>query len=170
MVCQKSGIGVIKTLKVELLILAFLIGVAIPVVFADHGDAYLPWENDKPLNTTLEEICELLPYAPFYDCEKKWLLGYVDADYFLIPHTNSTVRGMAYWGYEFSRYVDIPKEDNEKYEALVIIGKQPIDNCYDYNCMPILGHEVKHVWCYCNWHEGMLSQYQLDKLNRGMFT
>ena len=127
------------------------------------ANAELIWGNDKPLKFQYKmEICELTQTEPYYDCDYKWLIVKIDANMFLIPNTNRTINAMAYWGYNFTQYVDIPIEDNEKYEALIILGNNFVDNCYEYDCKPLFMHEVEHVWCYCNWHKDMKSAYVLD--------
>jgi len=82
---------------------------------ATTTDGYLPWGNDKPLKYQYKmDICELTQTEPYYNCDYTWLVVSINANYFLMPYTNTTVNAMGYWGYDIAKYVDIPKEDNKK--------------------------------------------------------
>jgi len=124
----------------------------------------LPWNNYDPLKYEWkQDICELTQEEPYYDCRYTWLVVKINANGFLIPQTNNTVHAIGYWGSIPSKYVDIPEEDNTKYSALIVIGKNYDDNCYNYACNPIFWHEAKHIWCMCNWHAGMKTANELDR-------
>ena len=145
-------------------VLLFCLGIALAYAAVQYAEAYLPWGNDKPLKFDYKlEICSLTETKPGYDCSETWLVVSINADYFLIPYTNETVKAIGYYGSKPSRWVDIDPADDYKYAGLIVIGKQITDSCYNYICYPLILHEAKHIWCECVWHEDMKSARELDQ-------
>jgi hypothetical protein len=124
-------------------------------------------------------ICQTTNIEPYYDCPEE-IDGYFDAsgEAWLVITVNSTIfqdmDGASVYG--FAVHTMNPVMPKGKYNACdflpsvnatymgmetcdmnyTVVGINTPTTCYTpYPCMTVLEHELKHLKCMCNWHEGL---------------
>ena len=137
------------------------------------------------LNYKWTVICELINLEPYYDCPEyiddyfdargeEWLIVELPLYVFDDPKKRSSLGYAVYGDYkileesEFGVCVRFPQL-NQTINGMnlcglkyIVIGIQQPQTCYSpYPCMSVLEHELKHLKCECDWHEGLYSKSML---------
>ena len=158
--------------------LVVLIGVFLVLIFTlEHYTAY------GELSYEWIVICELTNLAPFYDCPQE-IDGYFDGSgtAWLIIALNTTLftdmTGQSVYGYavhttnpvmpdgEYNVCTRYPELNTTTYMDIKLCSMNytVISNygkyiTYEpYKPMLVIEHELKHLKCKCNWHEGLLGK------------
>ena len=119
--------------------------------------------------------CALIDYEPFYDCDRKWIITWSYEVKSVKPHDGEkSVLGFAFfdvkekWNEKISVCAYFPiiieKQKEACWDDWIMLSNSMFDGCYDGKCRTLLWHELKHLICKCNWHEGMEPAYKI-KLN-----
>jgi len=169
------------------LILAFIGSIVITDwyiidVYGEHREYEV--KDIEYFNYEWVAICELTNLEPYYDCPES-VDGYFDAsgeewmvfelDDMMFPDPVGTfVYGFAI--YSDTPGVKIPVDDELSLCAFfpnfngtdtcsmnyMAIGKDTPLTCYSpYPCMTVFEHELKHLICKCDWHEGLEAKRQV---------
>ena len=126
-------------------------------------------------------ICQLTNLEPYYDCPES-VDGYFDASgeewmiFTLKEHLFPDPVGVSVYG--FAIYSDEPDKKINPVDPLslcaffpafngtdtcsmnyMVIGSDQPPTCYSpYPCTSVFEHELKHLICKCDWHEGLESK------------
>lgn len=102
------------------------------------------------------------------NCDEKWIMVYLpDMTFVQEPVTEDWPAGYA---------IHLWKEDGQTYSICntfpevrefgdgfcsskwFVIGNIKLDSCWNDKCLPLIWHELKHLICECNWHDGMTNK------------
>jgi hypothetical protein len=173
---NKLDYGIIGlTLLMGLVLLTF-------VTYEAYGIKYIDIPAWAEGGYEWDIICELTNLKPFYDCPE-FMDDFFDASgrAWIVVQVNSTVfqdlTGTSVYGYavhtkspfghlsdsDFSVCNRFPDVNQTIYEGkdlctfnYIVFGEAQPQTCYSpYPCMTVLEHELKHLKCNCNWHEGL---------------
>ena len=107
------------------------------------------------------------------NCDDKWIMVYIDSPMVQKPIDEEwagafAVRGLAKDGEKYSICNFIHQirnfgDENCSFRWFVL-GSDKEDTCWNEVCYPIIWHEIKHLWCECNWHYGMTNKYGFTDL------
>ena len=145
-------------------------------IYAEHEE-YVVIDIEY-FNYEWTSICQLTNLEPFYDCPEsvngyfdmsgeEWMIFVLDDYEFPDP--------VGVFVYGFAVYSDTPGEDIGVDDELslcaffpefrgtntctlnyMVIGKHSPETCYSpYPCTSVFEHEIKHLTCKCDWHEGL---------------
>jgi len=147
-----------------------------------YGDDDINYIDIQYENYSWFIMCQLTNLEPFYDCPEsvdgyfdasgeEWMIFTLDLEKFQDP-ANETVYGYAVYSKDLDLKISPAEplslcnffpEFNQterlcEMNYLVWGGDSP-DTCYSpYPCTSVLEHELKHLKCKCNWHEGLESE------------
>lgn len=141
-----------QVIVVVWIIVWLIVGVSLISVFAETPDF--------PRN--FEIICEIIKKEPFYNCNEKWIIIFVDQITIQDPLTNWVLGYAVHDKYIINNEMSICnfypgfREMGLQYCDMEWIGIGSYDNdgCYSGRCLTPLQHEIKHLQCDCDWHKG----------------
>ena len=134
------------------MIVWLIVGIGLISIFAEKPD----------LPNNFEIFCSITKSAPFYNCDEKWIIIFVNEITIQDPLRN-WVLGYAIHeefiqNYEMSicNFYSGFREMGLQYCDMEWggIGSYDNDGCYSGRCLTPLQHEIKHLQCDCDWHQG----------------
>jgi len=121
--------------------------------------------TDTSFTWNAMRTCALIDYEPFYDCSEHWIITWSYEVKVVTPKGYDPALGYAFFDLDPAHDeklsvcsyfpLIIEKQKEACWDDWIMLGNQMFDGCYEGKCNTLLWHELKHLLCQCDWHEGL---------------
>lgn len=116
-------------------------------------------------NYVIQKICSVPMNGTGWDCSEYWGVVYYYDVWTIQAPNDKWLSGFAVYGplvkdgevWSLCHFFPEIRFTEEEICSLkwVAVGTNKLDGCWNYVCYPLIWHELKHLACECDWHDGM---------------